>query len=376
MDVMKNKRVAYLLYGNFDYISRAKKQINSLLNRGFDVRIFNGVFSEIEMAAQTHYNIKRLKINQGKSRLTNFFSILQFNFQAHKEILKSESDFIICRELSVLVAGVLAKKKRPDLKLIFDNNELSIETHSGIKKRIWGYIQKICLLYCDVVIHAEKNRMEYFIKQYGLENQKGRHYVLENYPLMNRNTLKKINNNRVLYFGSISESRNIPDLIEAFAELKNVELDLVGFGSEEYLAKLTQQIQERDITHIKILPPIDDSGLYDLLRSYSIGIAFYPHVELNNYYCAPNKVFQYIQGGLTLITTDNPGLKEIIDEHKIGQYVTEVTAKDISRAVHTIIDQNLMRNIDSTLQKKYCWENIEKNFLSIFENELLEQQKN
>jgi glycosyltransferase involved in cell wall biosynthesis len=363
---LKNKRVAYVLHGNYQYISRAKRQISVLRDEGIEVVIFNGLFSKKKIKDELSDKFNKFYIVENRNKLYNFYQIIKFNIKISK--LLNNFDFIICRELSVLPAGVFAKKKSPEIKLIFDSNELSVETFSGAKKKIWSFIQKRSLKYVDKVIHAEKNRMNYFIKNYDKTNAK-RHITIENYPEKNKNFVyTKRDQIKALYFGGISEGRKLEEIINAFGKLKNVFLDIVGYGSDEYLKKLNNIIDKNGYINIKILPPISDSVIYKIFPDYSIGLAFYSNTNLNNYYCAPNKIFQYIQSGLAVITNNYPGLKEVIEKNKIGVCIEEISAEKIGIAVKCIIENGYIYNITETVRNEYAWESIFPKFLTIFNN--------
>jgi glycosyltransferase involved in cell wall biosynthesis len=163
------------------------------------------------------------------------------------------------------------------------------------------------------------------------------------------------------------EQRGLEDLIRAFSLDLNTELDLVGFGSDEYIRLLKALILPKDSTRIRVLPAIDDNTMYDVLTHYDIGVAFYPETGgLNNVYCAPNKVYQYIQAGLAILTTANPGLVELIELHQIGAYIRQLRQTDISAAIGRIRESRLYDNVTDEVRQLYCWESAAPTFLSAF----------
>lgn len=365
-ELFRKNKIIYIVHGDLTYISRAKKQIDTLLKNAFSVKVYNGYFKPTRSYNGLNYNIEKSKIYEGSNKILNFIGLMLFNYKFYKKIRNEEFDIIICRELSILLTGVLLKRKKTNVKLIFDNNELSVEKFSGISKKIWNKIQIYTLQYCDIVIHAEKNRNKYFISHFHIASNKQKHFVIENYP--NKNLLFEDKENskvKILYFGVIAPNRNIEELLLAFVTLKEYKLDLIGFGSKEYLQSLKKIIKKYNLTNVNILGPINDSDVYNIFKPYSVGIAFYPNTQLNNWYCAPNKVYQYLQSRMAILTTNNPGLVEIIDKYNFGDYVSKTETKSIKIALKNILENKLYNNITQQVLEEFSWENIESKFLEI-----------
>lgn len=363
-------KIAYVLHGNYGLISRAKKQINTLVRSGDQVRIYDGIFNMSDGFPPGSDDLIHLSILEGPSPLVNFLRLfLGFNIKVSNKILQEmgDVDYVVCRELSTLFSGVLVKKRRPATKLIFDSNELSVETHSGMKKWVWGAIQKLCLPYCDTVLHAEENRLKHFVDRYKIDTSKQPNVLIENFPLHNPACQRKRSDKvKVIYFGAIGPHRNIEEMVRAFSDLPEFGLDIVGFGTDKYLEEINDLLRYRKASNIRIMPPIDDSMIYAAFSEYVAGIAFYPHTNLNNYFCAPNKVYQYLQSGLAVITTDNPGLRERLQPDRLGICLKEVTADSIKRGISEIVEFKYQDNITDEIKRKFCWETIESRFLSLF----------
>ena len=348
-----------------------KNRWRRLPGRGIGSKFTKALFGGNTGSLSINDDRESLVIYEGKSPFINFLSLfIGFNARVARKILeeKPDCDYIICRELSTLLAGVLVKKKSPKVTLIFDSNELSVETHAGIKKQVWNLIQKFCLPYCDIIMHAEKNRMRYFIDRYQIDTGRQPNVLLENFPPYNPvRCQRSFNKIKTLYFGSIGPNRGIEEMVQAFSELPAFQLDLMGFGAAGYLQEIQDQIQRRNADNIRILPPIDDSLIYRIFPEYTAGIAFYPNTSLNNYFCAPNKVYQYLQSGMAVITTDNPGLKERLEGYKIGICLRDITAESIKNAIQEIVEQKYCDNITAEIKRQFSWEAIESNFLTLLD---------
>ena len=234
------------------------------------------------------------------------------------------------------------------------------------QKIIWGFIQKRVLPKADIIIHAEINRLNYFVRKHNLN--KGSQKLVCNYPVKIKNIEKKISKKiRVIYLGVIHPNRQVEDLVNAFKNLKlNIILDIVGPGDEKYINKIKTKIKKHK--NINVLPSIKQDHINDFLKNYDIGIAFYSNSNLNNYYCAPNKIFQYIANRLAIITNNYPGLINVVEDNNIGVCVDDVNSESICSAINKIIENNLSTNISKKIINKFSWESQKEEFLSIFKN--------
>jgi glycosyltransferase involved in cell wall biosynthesis len=356
--------LAYVLLGNYKLISRAKRQIKALKKEEFDIYLFNGIFNAKDKNEEKENKVEYFNIKQGKSPLLNFIYLILFNLKVSYLILKSNFyEMVICRELSTLLSGYIVKIFNKKIKLVYDSNELSVETHYGIRKKIWKFLESIFIKKCDLIIHAEKYRKKYFNTLYRAQSIK--QIVLPNYIEFSNNNIQKNNQVSALYFGSIGPHRNLEELIKVFSQIQNVSLTLMGFGDEKFIQKLNQIALSGDNnTNIKFHPPIDDNEISNIFKNYNIGIAFYPNENLNNWYCAPNKVYQYLQNNMAILTTNNPPLVELIDNYEIGVYVDNITELKIKEALEKIISQKLWLNITENIKKELSWNNIENLFVS------------
>lgn len=360
-------KIAYILHGYYPLLSRVRRQIAALLKANFDIDLFDGIFSENNIYNLGKENINFFLIKQTKNPLINFFFLILFNFKVFLEIRRTKTyNIIICRELSTLFSGFLIKSFDKKVKLIYDSNELSVELHSGIKKRVWMILEGCFIKKCDLIIHAEENRLIFFNKIH--PNLNLRQIVQPNYVEYNSNlSNNKINHNIInaIYFGGIGPHRNLEELVKVFSELSNINLTLMGFGNQSFIDQLKEIIHQCNAEDkISFAEPIDDSKINESFVNYHIGIAFYPNTNFNNWYCAPNKVYQYIQNDMAILTTNNPPLVDLIQKYNIGVYVNEITTEEVKSALEKIISEKLWLNISEDIKRKFSWENLEITFVN------------
>ncbi|MGC9338043.1 MAG: glycosyltransferase, partial [Candidatus Cloacimonadia bacterium] len=355
---MKNiqKKAAIVYIGNIHYKSRILKQIKSLQKADINVILFLGNLNN--KAGNLHeydFEIKSIPYYYGKNKISTFYNQIKFCYLISKQIIDENPDFIECCHLVTLLTGFFVKRKIGAIQLIYDSCELALVTYKGIKKIVWKGIEKYLLKYCDVIIHAEENRLKYFQKMYKVPNHKL--MLLENFPNKNNDfKLKAVNNKKIniIYLGAITEGRCYKEVVSAFTKMNsNVRLDIVGPGDESYVEEIEGLIKKNKKDNIRLLPPVPFNEISDFLKDYDIGLLFYENTNLNNYYCAPNKLYFYINNGMPVITNNYPGLKKVLEDNKIGICIKEINCNELNRAINTIISHDFFSNITSEIRLRY-----------------------
>ena len=116
--------------------------------------------------------------------------------------------------------------------------------------------------------------------------------------------------------GDISFLRGIDVLIDAVLNLpQNFKLILVGVGPDfnEILNKYKIFPDK-----IRLIGSVTHDEVQDVVSTADIGVVVYSNKGLNNVYCSPNKIYEYTQAGLVVLTTSQPSLLNIINKYKIG----------------------------------------------------------
>jgi glycosyltransferase involved in cell wall biosynthesis len=201
--------------------------------------------------------------------------------------------------------------------------------------------------------------------------------VIYNIPLttsaagsnIRRKTSDKIN---LVYCGRYEASRGLPELIEAMQYLpESYELHLQGYGSLEFALK--EQAKKLGLEHrIHFRSPVKKEQIVESLKFADVGVIAYQPVNLNNLYCTPNKLFEYIAAGLAIVASDVPELRKIVEKYHLGYLFNPYEPKDIASAIRKISSEKLpglqknARDAAAVLN----WKNEEKKLFAIYEEVL------
>lgn len=364
------KRVTFVYVGRLQSRGRLLKQIATLQKAGVECDVVLGnTVEEAPNEADYNFPITALPVDEDSGRLRSFLNQARFCRAAARKIAGGDADTVVCLALESLPAGVWAKQIRPSLRLIFDNNELHIESFGrSLKAAVWKPIHNWGVRRADVIFHAEHNRRDYFKKHYpGSEKPQ---LVIENFPFFAEPAAARsapTDRVRVVYLGGFGSGRFTEEIIDSFAQLPpSTSLDIVGYGRPDYVARLNRRLNDLAVDHIRLLPAVPYSKITDLFSDYDVGVALYRNTNLNNYYCAPNKVYDYLMNGMPVIANRYPGLVSVIEKNRVGVCVDTVDGTSLGRAIDTIVRERMWENITPDLRRRYSWERQEAEYLAVF----------
>lgn len=362
--------VAFLLIGNIHTDGRVQKEIRSLRTRGYDVTLIQWPYSGVR-GGHEHLGIEVIDYPPPLSNrpFVNFLRQMRFNFFALGKLAKLRPDFIQCNDLNTLPAGFLYRGKA---KIIYDAHELFPESQDGARKRIWGWLEKVMVRSCDAYIQPEKHRLAYFAEKHAIDPS--RISLVENFPssrydFTGRDRLRErlpipAGKTILLYTGFLGPGRDIEAMIDAVPLLdERFVLVLLGPSFKGYDRELAARIAATNAgDRIFFHPSIPNIEMLDHINSGDIGLVFYRNTNLNNFWCASNKLYEFILCGKHVVTNDYPGLKAVVDGQARGACLPRVDAESIAAAALKI----------STLPKRtlgdspFVWESQEATYLRLF----------
>jgi glycosyltransferase involved in cell wall biosynthesis len=278
--------------------------------------------------------------------------------------LKFNADLYEAHDLPALLPTVIIAKvkKKP---LIYYAHELYPEMHDKMRfSRIWRLMERKLIRFAKIIITPEENRARIYLDEYHANclptvirncppyvtprSSKKLHEYL--------NSINKYPKKIVLYQGLMDHSRCVRELVQA-APLFNKGIVLVMMGASFTDWKAGLKIPD----NVVLLPRVSYEELNDYTASADIGVLFYRKDCRNNYYCAPNKIHEYMMMGLPVIAPNYPGIQKIVDGEKVGISVDPGNIHQIADAVNRLSeDENLYNTSrENGLRlslEKYNWE--------------------
>jgi glycosyltransferase involved in cell wall biosynthesis len=274
--------------------------------------------------------------------------------------------------LAILPLGVVLKWTC-GAKLVYDAHELETETFglSGLRQGIARHVERISIKYADLVIVVSDGICDWYHNKYGLSNivtvqNCPEFQVLPRVPLLHRELGIPEGSKIVIYQGELIRGRGIEGLLISFAEFKDDQyvLVLMGYGELEPLIK--------DYAHshgnIYFRQAVAPSAVLRYTASADVGIAYIHNSSLNDHYCLPNKLFEYIMASLPVLVNDVPEMRRVVTENKIGIVLNELTPQSLRNALDEL---ECMENggLNENLKQaaiKYSWEEQERVMINAY----------
>jgi len=232
---------------------------------------------------------------------------------------------IHCHDTLVLPIGVLIKIFS-GAKLIYDAHELESQKNlqSKILSKITLWIERLSWGFVDVFISVSPSIIEWYERELGPKENS----IILNSPVFDLDVFQGNSNNYLrekfkipekeklfIYIGIIGRGRGVNYYLDIF-KAEEIMSHIVFLGYGELVSKVVEHSEV--YKNIHYMPSVPHHEVVKVAKSADIGLAMIEAVSLSDYYCLPNKLFEYAFSGLFVITSDFPDMKQIVDEYDLG----------------------------------------------------------
>ncbi len=162
---------------------------------------------------------------------------------------------------------------------------------------------------------------------------------------------------------TIGIGRGLETLFSALNHLQTpVEIHLRGNYSESSRKSLEPLIPSQWRKYIFIHPTVPNHELLSRIAEHDIGLALEQTDTNSRNYTVTNKLFQYLQGGLTVVATDTLGQKEILSQYpQVGSLIPSNNPVALANALESLLQdlsklQVSKNNALKIFNDQLCWE--------------------
>lgn len=145
----------------------------------------------------------------------------------------------------------------------------------------------------------------------------------------------------VIYQGQLSSERCIKQAIEAFKMIHNENVGFIILGivlEKKYLNQIGK-LAAGD-PRIRILPYIAPPDHLRITKGCDCGLLLYAPTEINNVYCAPNKIYEFAYYGLGMVMSDYPGLRSLNNKYNIATLCDPLSPASIAQSIKEQLQRN------------------------------------
>jgi glycosyltransferase involved in cell wall biosynthesis len=370
-------KIVSLVINNFTNDNRVHRMAHSLSERGHTVRVvglLKGDVKEREVAKGV--DVHRVKV---KSLIlpdhNKFFGAIKYTEYFIRVIwLYRKWDIWHCNDFEAFLLGLMAKLTRPKLVLVYDCHEYEAERYSLGKwmKRFVSWGERNFIRYAALVITVGPSILKEYQRLYGVRNihlvRNTPHLKPMEYSNVLREKFGIRSDQRIfLYQGMISGGRGIEVLLEAFSRMTDERCVLVimGYGKLEQLVKDAAEKSPLIFYH----PAVPYSEINRYSGSADVGLNTPQNHCLSYYYCLPNKLFEYIQSGIPILTNNLPDCRSLVLSEQIGEVIEEFTPEGVIDAVGRMksADLNVYRQNLIRARERFHWDEEVKRMYEAYE---------
>lgn len=342
-------KVISLLVTNFKNDNRVYRMAKSLSQHGFPTTVI--AWKKGDVAEKENFNgveVERVVVSSDKwKRLNLIIGAIQYFEFAFRVISRYRKvDAWHCNDYEAFVIGVLAKITRPRLKLIYDCHEL--ESHRNGKGALMRFairtIEKLFISWAELVITVSPSIQEFYKRKYNLSFVALVRNLPNEMQISHTNTLReklglKDNQMVFLYQGMLGKGRGIEVLLNAFDSRKTTDAVIVfmGFGA---LKEQIEAFAARN-ENIFFIPAVSYSEIPMYTGSADVGVNSVEPTCLSYKYSLPNKLFEYIQSEIPVLTNPLPDCIALVNEYKVGRVIPVWSADAINEVVNDVLKEDL-----------------------------------
>ena len=359
------KSMLMFVYNDLKTDARVQRSLDTL-SQAFEITIIStGEVYE-------HSNVHNVILKSKRRGSFKFFDIIK---QANLYAKNKKFEYLYLHDYYSCLLGLWKYKGH---KTIYDAHELIIGTKEypvDKREKFFGFFEKLLLPKTQLVICADDKRAELMQKHYGLKNMP---FTVPNFSELSINTRFQFTPEMIEFFkdprktfvyaGALTSGRHIDSIILETSKLSDrYKVLIIGDGGErENLQEIAGKCEGLKYLFTGSLPYKD---LGALLSHCDVGYLSYPLTNLNNIYCAPNKIYEYASVELPMVCNDNPNLINIVGKNQIGLCVSDKGGDyccNTIEAALTMIDRDYDKYKESIrlFQKKNSWSLISKQYLA------------
>lgn len=298
-----------------------------------------------------------LSYRQAKSERAQVAGFLSRSDRLTQHAISLAPDLVICSQFPALPGGFKAAKAL-GIPIVYDSRDLFCASNMRPSmNRRFSRLERRYIRRVDLVTTVTPQAAEYLAATYGIEMPT----VLYNGSVTRaERPLPPASPVRVLFQGFFLEDRRLTDLITAMTLLRGrAVLTLQGWGDME--AELREQVDRLHLGDtVTFLPPVPPSEVSLAANGHDIGIVNFTARTENHRVAAPNKLFDYMGGGVAVAAISLPAARDIVNGSACGVLFDRGDYRDIAAALTDLTEDydrlyEFKRNAWSSWER-YSWQ--------------------
>ena len=368
-------RVASVVLNNFTSDNRVYKTAKSLQIQGYEVHVVALLKGDVK--AREVFDgipVHRIKLKTMVLPEGVIWGGIKY-IEMFIRIIAGYRKFDIwhCNDFEPFLIGRIAKFFNRKLKLVYDCHEYEAERFGKHKSEKWviSNVEKRIISSAGSVINVSEGIAAEYKRLYGLKETtliyNSPHLMQVNRSDKLREALNIPKGKKIfLYQGGLVISRGIELLLETFAGLEDRDYVIVFMGKGGYQPLIEEYIAKH--SNIYLHPNVAYDKLLSFTTSADYGIISTQNLCLNNWFCMPNKLFEYIHAEIPMVTNNLYDCRNLVEKYDIGVVAEEYSKEALTEAMDVIskIDKESYRERLKSVKQIFNWQNEEKKLFDLY----------
>lgn len=330
------KKILHISNTDISIDSRIRKELRAVLAiEGAKISVIGvpenttiGV-GEIDGAKYMQLELQSRALSFMPRAIRYFFELIEFTAKAVFYGRHIHAHVVHCHDTFALPTGWVLKKLQ-SCKLVYDAHELESNKNGQnfILSQATLLIERFCWRQVDLLVSVSDSITNWYMQHLGPKPS----VLILNAPVLGKqliaNTLggerRRYFHQRYsipddhmifVYLGILGTGRGIEICLQAFANgPPNAHAVFIGFGNLE--AKVLDFATLYPNVHFH--PAVQHEQVVSLVSSADFGLCLIENASLSDYYCLPNKLFEYCFARLPILASDFPEISRLVNEFSLG----------------------------------------------------------
>lgn len=338
------KKSLHLTHTDIESDSRILKEMEALAGSGYMVSGLGVMLNEGAKRSAIPFKADISAIRLSSRELTflprtvrHALSLCELMIKMLPRAIWQRPDVVHCHDTLALPLGVIVKLFT-GAKLVYDAHELESDRNglTSLQSRLTLFAEKLLWRFVNALIVVSPSIQNWYQKDVGPKPSA----VVLNSPLFSdvggqeSDYLRKkfsipADRKVFIYVGILGPGRGLDLITQSFTN-PEITSHVVFLGYGELADELKQLAAAHSNIHIHEAVP--HSQVVPIVRSADFGLCLVQNVSLSDYYCLPNKLFEYCFAGVPVLASNFPDIRTVLTEYGIGE-CCDLNPDDIKRVI-------------------------------------------